>query len=130
MSFLRQKSLSYYYKLIWKLLHLNKIRKAYCEQRCILRVTNLIFKSTVGIWILTIWIMETFEYQIFWSWDCKWLVIRLMCDVLCNGPTSTQENKMAIISRVFKWYLFDHSNTKLVWYSDPPLYMSLNTKQY
>ena len=33
---------------------------------------------TVGIWILTIWIPETFEYLTFWSLDFKWFCIQMI----------------------------------------------------
>ena len=32
----------------------------------------------MGIWILTIWILETYEYQTFWSSDFKWYSIQLV----------------------------------------------------
>ena len=34
--------------------------------------------STVGIWILTIWILETLEYLTFWSSDFKWFGIQMV----------------------------------------------------
>ena len=34
--------------------------------------------NTVGIWISTIWIPETIEYQIFWSSDFKWFGIQMV----------------------------------------------------
>ena len=37
-----------------------------------------ILSSTVGIWILTIWIPETFEHATFWSSDFKWFGIQMV----------------------------------------------------
>ena len=45
---------------------------------------TFVFVETVGIWILTIWKLETFECQTFLSSDFKWSI---MCYVLCTRPT-------------------------------------------
>ena len=46
-----------------------------------LNISNFQFKVTfytVGIWIATIWIPETFEYRPFWSLDFKWFSIQMV----------------------------------------------------
>ena len=45
---------------------------------------NIGHGHSAGIWILTIQILETYEYHTFWSLDFKWSVQGY---VLCTGPT-------------------------------------------
>ena len=60
-------------KLFWKILRLTYL----------VLYSALAMLSTVGIWILTIWIPETFEYWTFWIIDFVWIQmveIRLIID--------------------------------------------------
>ena len=89
------------------------------------------------IWILTIWIPETFEYQ---TYEVQ----------ISNGHSlcaMSRWRKMASICPVFKWSdcpifkwhsntrpfgirpLFDHFNTKLGKYSDPHWILVIKVKQ-
>ena len=105
------------------------------------------YLTTVGIWIPTNWILETFEYQTLWSPDFKWFSIQMisLCGMFCvldqpfEYQTCTYENKMASVCLVFKC----HSNTRSFsiqalwpfkyqtsWYSDPHCSLLFKSSQY
>ena len=44
----------------------------------ILKLPVINYHKTLGIWMSTMWITETFEYRPFWSSDFKWFVIQMV----------------------------------------------------
>ena len=87
-------------------LHLDNVQLSF-DQVCTLMKSRYTFlwTITVGIWIPTIWIPETFEYQTFWSSDLKWFGIQMVglwvMSYVLDRPfeywTSTWENKTAVV---------------------------------
>ena len=55
--------------------------------KIVYKVQPINLNNTVGIWILTIWIPETFEHWNFWSSDFKWFSIQMVGQSLCTIPT-------------------------------------------